>query len=62
MDTCPKCKMTDGYDDDWNLDMWECDGERAWQRITCTKCGFSWNAVYSFLHYEDADTLEEIRE
>ncbi len=63
MDKCIKCGETEGYNDgDWNLDEWECDGETAWQRITCNKCGFAWNTVYTFSHYEDADTLEEIRE
>lgn len=63
MDKCPKCGLTEGYDsEEWNLDDWECDGETTWQRITCTACGFAWNAVYTFSHYEDADTLEVIRE
>jgi len=57
MDKCIKCGSS-WEDDDWYFDSWECEGDTAWQRITCNKCGFAWNCVYTFSHHEDADTLE----
>ena len=60
MEKCPKC----GNDDSCNWDMpaFECDGDEAWQTITCDQCGYAWNTVYKFSHYEDADTMEVINE
>lgn len=60
MEKCPKCGNNDS--DSWDLSAWECDGEFVWYSVTCDRCGFMWNCVYSFSHYEDADTMEVINE
>ena len=57
MDKCIKCGNS-WDEDEWTFGNWECDGNSAWQRITCNKCGFAWNCVYVFSHHEDAETLE----
>ena len=57
MDKCIKCGNS-WDEDEWTFSNWECDGNSAWQRITCNKCGFAWNCVYVFSHHEDAETLE----
>ena len=57
MDKCIKCGNS-WDEDEWTFGDWECDGDSAWQRITCNKCGFAWNCVYIFSHHEDAETLE----
>ena len=60
MEKCPKCGNNDFVS--WDLSAWECDGEFVWQAVTCDQCGFMWNCVYSFSHYEDAETMEVINE
>ena len=57
MDKCIKCGNS-WDEDEWTFGNCECDGNSAWQRITCNKCGFAWNCVYVFSHHEDAETLE----
>ena len=62
MDKCPKCgnEMFGADEDGFTVSDMQIDSGDVWENYTCNACGFSWNAVYSFSHYEDADTGEII--
>ena len=52
MDKCIKCGNS-WDEDEWTFGNWECDGNSAWQRITCNKCGFAWNCVMGYIEQVD---------
>ena len=62
MNKCPKCGESPWGDAGFQTELPEEDGGEMWQQVKCLKCGFAWNVVYKFSHYEDADTLEVIDE
>ena len=62
MNKCFKCghEFFNEEEDGFTSSGMDSDGEAIWENYTCDKCGFSWNAVYMFSHYEEADSLEII--
>ena len=51
-DVCPKCGSKD-----IEYGSYEYDDE-IWQPQACNKCGFNWQAVYTFSHNENQDGIE----
>jgi hypothetical protein len=51
---CPKCQG------ELNAEGFQTDSEDAWRLVTCRKCGFAYNEVYSFHWNESADGAHEL--
>ena len=52
---CPKCGS-----DELEADYLNCDETTAWRTITCPRCKFMYNEVFTFSHNEDIVTCAEL--